>query len=71
MTPIAQGGVPTNGAACPGGVLPGSAGGGALPTWYVVTGLTQGPNVVAANACTSFSKSGAQQLLRAHRPRHV
>jgi tungstate transport system substrate-binding protein len=59
MTPIAQGGVPTNGAACPGAALPGSAGGGALPSWYVVTALNQGPNVVAANACTTFSKSGA------------
>jgi tungstate transport system substrate-binding protein len=59
LTPIAQGGVATNGAACPGGVLPGAAGGGALPTWYETTALTQGPNVVAANACTTYSKSGA------------
>jgi tungstate transport system substrate-binding protein len=57
MTPIAPGSV-ANGAACPGGVLPGSAGGGSLPSWYVTTGLTQGPNVVAANACTTFSKTG-------------
>jgi ABC-type tungstate transport system permease subunit len=59
MTPIAPGGVSANGDACPGGVLPGSAGGGSLPSWYVTTGLTQGPNVVAANACTTYSKSGA------------
>ena len=26
----------------------------ALPTWYVATGLTQGPNVQAANACNGF-----------------
>jgi tungstate transport system substrate-binding protein len=58
LTPIAPGGVPANGDACPGGVLPGSAGGGTLPSWYVTTGLTQGPNVIAANACTAFSKSG-------------
>ncbi len=55
LTPIAPGTF-TNGAACPGGVLPSSS---ALPTWYVTTGLTQGPNVIAANACTTFSKSGA------------
>jgi tungstate transport system substrate-binding protein len=59
MTPIAPGGVTANGANCPGGVLPGSAGGGTLPSWYVTTGLTQGPNVLAANACTTFSKTGA------------
>jgi tungstate transport system substrate-binding protein len=58
LTPIAPGGVPANGDACPGDVLPGSAGGGALPSWYVTTALTQGPNVIAANACTTFSKSG-------------
>jgi ABC-type tungstate transport system permease subunit len=27
----------------------------ALPSWYVTTGLTQGPNVVAANACTGYA----------------
>jgi tungstate transport system substrate-binding protein len=27
---------------------------GDLPTWYVTTGLTQGPNVVNANACTGY-----------------
>jgi len=59
LTPIAPGGVASNGTACPGGVLPGSVGGGALPSWYVTTGLTQGPNVIAANACTTYSKSGA------------
>jgi tungstate transport system substrate-binding protein len=58
LTPITAGAV-ANGAACPGGVLPGSAGGGKPPTWYAVTTLTQGPNVIAANACTTFSTSGA------------
>ena len=58
LTPIVAGGVAANGDACPGGVLPGSAGGGALPTWYEATGLTQGPNVIAANACTADSTSG-------------
>lgn len=53
-TPIAAGqGVTANGQACPNsGALPT---GKALPSWYTVTGLTQGPNVVAANACTSPS----------------
>ena len=52
-TPIAGGhGVTASGQACPGaGALPT---GGALPTWYVATGLTQGPNVQAANACNGF-----------------
>jgi ABC-type tungstate transport system permease subunit len=27
----------------------------ALPSWYVATGLTQGPNVVAANACAGYA----------------
>jgi tungstate transport system substrate-binding protein len=58
LTPIAPGGVASNGAACPGGVLPGSPGGGTLPKWYEATGLTQGPNVIAANACTADSTSG-------------
>jgi tungstate transport system substrate-binding protein len=61
LTPIAAGAV-TNGAACPGGVLPGSGspGAGALPTWYAYTNLTQGPNVIAANACTAtVAPSGA------------
>jgi tungstate transport system substrate-binding protein len=40
-----------NGMPCPGGLPPSSA----LPAWYVTTGLTQGPNVVAANACTGFA----------------
>jgi tungstate transport system substrate-binding protein len=57
LTPITAGAV-ANGAACPGGVLPGSVGGGTPPSWYAVTSLTQGPNVIAANACTTFSKSG-------------
>jgi tungstate transport system substrate-binding protein len=49
-TPVAPG------TACPaGGALPTKA---QLPAWYVATGLTQGPNVVAANACTGFP-SGA------------
>jgi tungstate transport system substrate-binding protein len=49
--PIAAGnGVTADGQACPNsGAVPG----GALePAWYVVTGLTQGPNVEAANNCT-------------------
>ena len=54
-TPIATGGVAAQGDPCPGGVLPGTTGGGALPPWYVVTGLDQGPNVLAANACTGFA----------------
>jgi ABC-type tungstate transport system permease subunit len=56
-TPIAAGqGVTASGQACPGaGALPKGA---ALPKWYVATGLTQGPNVQAANACNGFP-SGA------------
>ena len=56
-TPIAAGnGVTASGQACPnGGALPTST---ELPPWYVATGLTQGPNVVAANACTGHP-SGA------------
>lgn len=56
-TPIAPGnGVTASGQPCPnGGALPASA---QLPAWYVATGLTQGPNVIAANACTGHS-SGA------------
>jgi tungstate transport system substrate-binding protein len=52
-TPIAPGnGVTASGQACPsGGALPK---GSALPAWYAATGLTQGPNVVASNACSSF-----------------
>ena len=52
-TPIAAGhGVTASGQPCPGsGALPTGA---ALPTWYVATGLTQGPNVQAANACNGF-----------------
>jgi ABC-type tungstate transport system permease subunit len=47
-TPIATGGVSSNGQPCPkGGALP-----SALPDWYRATGFTQGPNVVAANLCT-------------------
>ena len=52
--PIAPSSGVTNGAPCPGGLPSGSA----LPAWYAVTGLTQGPNVVAANACTGHT-SGA------------
>ena len=56
------------GAACPGnGALPTGA---ALPTWYVATGLSQGPNVQAANACNGFP-SGAEFLLRLHRQRDL
>ena len=56
-TPIAAGhGVTASGQACPGaGALPKGA---ALPKWYIATGLTQGPNVQAANACNGFG-SGA------------
>ena len=52
-TPIAAGnGVTALGQPCPGnGALPMSS---ALPKWYVATGLTQGPNVQAANACNFF-----------------
>jgi tungstate transport system substrate-binding protein len=55
-TPIAAGhGVTASGQPCPGaGALPTGA---ALPSWYVATGLTQGPNVQLANACNGF-KSG-------------
>jgi ABC-type tungstate transport system permease subunit len=54
-TPIAAGGVAASGDPCPGGVLPGTTGGGAVPDWYQVTGLDQGPNVIDANACTGFA----------------
>jgi tungstate transport system substrate-binding protein len=56
-TPIAAGnGVTASGQPCPNnGALPI---GSALPTWYAATGLTQGPNVQAANACNGFP-SGA------------
>jgi tungstate transport system substrate-binding protein len=55
-TPIAAGAGVANGRPCPNaGALPT---GSALPSWYVATGLTQGPNVVAANACSGYS-SGA------------
>jgi len=56
-TPIAAGhGVTASGQPCPnGGALPTAA---SLPSWYVATGLTQGPNVLAANACTGHP-SGA------------
>jgi tungstate transport system substrate-binding protein len=49
--PIVAGlGVTASGQACPNaGAIPAGA---ELPKWYVATGLTQGPNVVAANACT-------------------
>jgi tungstate transport system substrate-binding protein len=52
-TPIAAGhGVTASGQACPNsGALPT---GTALPTWYAATGLTQGPNVQAANTCNGF-----------------
>ncbi len=52
-TPIAAGqGVTSSGQPCPnGGALPKGA---ALPTWYVTTGLTQGPNVQSAAACNGF-----------------
>jgi hypothetical protein len=52
-TPIKPG-IVAAGAPCPNGLPPA----GDLPTWYVATGLTQGPNVVAANACNGYP-SGA------------
>lgn len=57
LNPIAAGeGVTADGQPCPnGGAIPT---GSALPAWYVATGLTQGPNVSAANACT-VGHSGA------------
>ncbi len=56
-TPIASGhGVTASGQPCPNnGALPTAA---ALPTWYVATGLSQGPNVQASNACNGYP-SGA------------
>jgi ABC-type tungstate transport system permease subunit len=56
-TPIAAGnGVTASGQPCPNnGALPPAT---ALPAWYVATGLSQGPNVQAANACNGFP-SGA------------
>ena len=55
-TPIAPGnGVTGSGQPCPNnGALPS---GGQLPSWYAVTGLTQGPDVQNANACNGY-KSG-------------
>ncbi len=56
QTPISSGAGVANGQPCPnGGALPT---GSALPSWYAATGLTQGPNVVAANACSGYA-SGA------------
>ncbi|HYZ81001.1 MAG TPA: substrate-binding domain-containing protein, partial [Solirubrobacteraceae bacterium] len=57
MTPIAAGhAVTASGQPCPNnGALPTAS---SLPAWYVATGLTQGPNVIAANACTGHP-SGA------------
>lgn len=56
-TPIAPGhGVTTSGQPCPGSGLPN---GSEVPSWYVITGLTQGPNVIAANSCSAGNiKSG-------------
>ncbi len=48
-TPIKPG-IVAAGAPCPGGLPPAAD----LPAWYAATGLTQGPNVVAANACNGF-----------------
>jgi ABC-type tungstate transport system permease subunit len=52
-TPIAAGhGVTASGQPCPNsGALPT---GSALPSWYAATGLTQGPNVQAADTCNGF-----------------
>jgi tungstate transport system substrate-binding protein len=57
LTPIAAGhGVTASGQPCPNnGALPTAT---SLPAWYVATGLTQGPNVLAADACTGHA-SGA------------
>jgi ABC-type tungstate transport system permease subunit len=50
-TPINTG---TNGAPCPGTDSPApTQASNLLPPWYQATAVTQGPNVVAANACTS------------------
>ena len=48
-TPIKPG-IVAAGAPCPNGLPPA----GDLPTWYAATGLTQGPNVIAANACNGY-----------------
>jgi ABC-type tungstate transport system permease subunit len=48
-TPITPG-IVSAGAPCPGGLPPA----GDLPAWYAATGLSQGPNVQAANACNGF-----------------
>jgi ABC-type tungstate transport system permease subunit len=52
-TPISPGnGVTANGQSCPsGGALPTAS---QLPSWYVATGLSQGPNVQAGNACNGY-----------------
>ena len=52
-TPVAPGhGVTADGQPCPdAGQLPS---GSALPAWYSTTGLTQGPNVISANACNGY-----------------
>ena len=56
-SPIAAGnGVTVSGQDCPGGG--GTPPQNELPDWYQSANLTQGPNVVAANACTGFN-SGA------------
>jgi tungstate transport system substrate-binding protein len=52
-TPIAAGAGVASGKPCPAhGALPS---GSALPSWYAATGLTQGPNVIAANACSGYA----------------
>jgi tungstate transport system substrate-binding protein len=48
-TPIKPG-IVAAGAPCPSGLPPAAD----LPTWYAATGLTQGPNVIAANACNGY-----------------
>jgi tungstate transport system substrate-binding protein len=52
-TPIKPG-IVAAGAPCPNGLPPAAD----LPTWYVATGVTQGPNVQLANACNGYP-SGA------------
>src|SRR5262249_6963251 len=60
-TPIAPGnsvGVTANGQPCSNTTPATLPSGADLPPWYAATGLTQGPNVVAANACTTFHSPG-------------
>jgi tungstate transport system substrate-binding protein len=58
MAPISAAASVANGAACPGTGAPSPSEANA-PGWEAVTGLTQGPNVVFANNCTSALGGGA------------